>query len=126
MTTIDPTAPAEDGDLTAADVAWDIDTILDAHSVDDLFDEADVLAHELTSLRGTVAELDADGLVAAMRTMERIGELTSRAGHYVMLAFSTDTADPERGAAMAAMQERSTAINTTLIFFDLEWAALAV
>ena len=125
MTTIDPTAPAEDGDLTAADVAWDIDTILDARSVDDLFDEADVLADELTSLRGTVAELDADGLVAAMRTMERIGELTSRAGHYVMLAFSTDTADPERGAAMAAMQERSTAINTTLIFFDLEWAALA-
>jgi oligoendopeptidase F len=125
MTTVDPTAPADDRDLTAADVAWDIDTILDERSVDDLFDEADRLADGLTSLRGTVADLDADGLVAAMRTMERIGEVTSRAGHYVMLAFSTDTADPERGAAMAAMQERSTAINTKLIFFDLEWAALA-
>ena len=129
MTTVDPaTAPdsmtPEQRDLTAADVAWDIESILDDRSVDELFDGADTLAAGLATLRGTVADLDASGLAAAMRTMEEIGELTSRAGHYVMLAFSTDTADPARGAAMAAMQERSTAIATTLIFFDLEWAAL--
>jgi oligoendopeptidase F len=41
-----------------------------------------------------------------------------------MLAFSTATDDPARGAAMAAAQERSTAIGTKLIFFDLEWAAV--
>ena len=40
-----------------------------------------------------------------------------------MFAFSTATDDPPRGAAMAAAQERSTAIGTKLIFFDLEWAA---
>jgi oligoendopeptidase F len=111
-------------DLTAADVAWDIDTILpDGKSVDDLFDEADALADGITGLRGSVAGLPAAELASAMRTIEAISELTSRAGHHVMLAFSTDTADPARGAAMASMQERSTAISTKLIFFDLEWAA---
>ena len=83
MTTVDDAAPTatmtpEQRDLIAADVAWDIDSILDGRTVDDLFDEADALASELTVLRGTVADLDADGLVTAMRTLERIGEPRAR------------------------------------------------
>ena len=50
-------------------------------------------------------------------------DLVARAAYHAMLAFSTATDDPARGAAMAASQERSTAIETQLIFFDLEWAA---
>ncbi len=42
-----------DGDLNAADVAWDIDTILpEGTTPADLFDRADALADDLTSLRG--------------------------------------------------------------------------
>ncbi len=115
-----------DADLTAHDIAWEIDTIIpDGQSTDDLFDRAEALAAELTELRGTVADLDVEGLAAAMRTQAEIADLTSRAGYHAMLAFSTDTADPARGAAVAASQERSTAIETQLIFFDLEWAAVA-
>ncbi len=111
-------------DLTAAEVAWDIDTILpDGASPADLFDGADVLADELASLRGRVGELDAGELADAMRTMADLQDAVSRAVHHAMLAFSTATDDPARGAAMAAAQERSTAIGTKLIFFDLEWAA---
>jgi oligoendopeptidase F len=111
-------------DLTAADVAWDIDPILpDGSTPDELFDRADSLADELTSLRGTVGRLDAGALADAMHTMADIQDLMSRAGYHAMLAFSTATDDPARGAAMAASQERSTAIGTKLIFFDLEWAA---
>jgi oligoendopeptidase F len=120
MTTVDST----DADLTAAEVAWDIDTILpDERTADDLFDEADALADELAALRGRVAELDAGELAAAMRTVARISELVTRAGSHPMLAFSTNTADPARGAAVAAAQERSTRVGTRLIFLDLEWAA---
>ena len=114
-----------DADLTAEHVAWEIDTIIpDGESIDTLFARAEALAEQLATLRGTVADLDVDGLAAAMRTQAEIADLTSRAGYHAMLAFSTDTTDPARGAAVAASQERSTAIETQLIFFDLEWAAL--
>jgi oligoendopeptidase F len=120
--TVDDTTDTTD--LTAADVAWDIDTILpDGLSPEELFDRADVLADELTSLRGRVGELDAGDLADAMHTMADLQDALSRAAHHAMLAFSTATDDPARGAAMALAQERSTAIGTKLIFFDLEWAA---
>jgi len=47
-----------------------------------------------------------------------------RAGYYAGLGFSTDTADPAKGALMQRVQEQETAIQTTLLFFELEWAAL--
>ncbi len=121
MSTIDADTTA---DLTAADVAWDIDTILpEGASPSDLFDEADALADGLTALRGRVGELDATDLATAMHTIADLHDLMARAVYHAMLAFSTATDDPARGAAMAAAQERSTAIGTKLIFFDLEWAA---
>ena len=113
-----------DGDLSAADVAWDIDSILpEGTTPADLFDRADVLADDLTSLRGRVGTLDAGELAEAMHTLAELEDLMSRAGYHAMLAFSTATDDPARGAAVAAAQERSTAIGTKLIFIDLEWAA---
>jgi oligoendopeptidase F len=113
-----------DDDLTAAGVAWDIDTILpDGSTPADLFDRADALADDLTSLRGRVGTLDAGELAAAMHSLAELQDLMSRAGYHAMLAFSTATDDPACGAAMAAAQERSTAIGTKLIFIDLEWAA---
>ena len=57
-----------------------------------------------------------------MHRLAELQDLMSRAGYHAMLAFSTATDDPARGAAMAAAQERSTAIGTKLIFIDLEWA----
>ncbi|MCA1679947.1 MAG: M3 family oligoendopeptidase, partial [Actinobacteria bacterium] len=53
-----------------------------------------------------------------------IVELVARAGSYAALRFSVDTAEPERGALMQRVTERATAIETMLLFFDLEWAAL--
>ena len=111
-------------DLTAADVAWDIDSILpDGAAPSELFDQADVLAEGLTLLRGRIGGLQAGALADAMHTMAQLQDLVSRGAYHAMLAFSTATDDPARGAAMAAAQERSTAIGTKLIFFDLEWAA---
>lgn len=119
MTTVAP----DPSDLTAADVAWNIDTILDGRTADQLFDEAQIAADRLAELRGSVATLDAAGLAEAMNQLASINELVARASYHPMLAFSTDTSDPERGAAVAHSQQRSTAISTTLIFFELEWAA---
>jgi oligoendopeptidase F len=73
---------------------------------------------------GKVSELDGPGLVAAMRDLAAIEELAGRAGSYAQLSFSIDTADPARGALLQRVQEKGTALETTLLFFQLEWAAL--
>ena len=59
-----------------------------------------------------------------MEELAAIHELVGRAGAYAALRFSTDTADPAIGALLQLAQERGTAIETTLLFFELEWAAL--
>ena len=104
-------------------VAWDIGSILDGRSIDDLFDTAESSATELAKLRGRVGTLNAGELADAMHSIATVMDLLARAEYHPMLSFSTDTSDPARGAAMAHSQQRSTQINTMLIFFELEWAA---
>jgi oligoendopeptidase F len=71
-----------------------------------------------------VAEFDGAGLRDAMTELVALEELVARAGNYAALRFAVDTADPQRGALLQRVQERATAIETTLLFFELEWAAL--
>src|SRR6059058_2184906 len=59
-----------------------------------------------------------------MRELEAIHELIGKAASYASLRFATDTADPARGSLLQHMQERATEIETKLLFFELEWAAL--
>ncbi|MPY91595.1 MAG: M3 family oligoendopeptidase [Acidimicrobiia bacterium] len=114
----------QDSDLTAADVAWDLEPLLEGATVDELLERADVVTEQLTGLRGQVARLDAAGLAAAMRSLAELQELLGRAANYASLRFATDALDAARGALLQRVEERGTAISTRLLFFDLEWAAL--
>jgi oligoendopeptidase F len=127
-------------DPEAAGVAWDLDPLLSARptssgstgaagdgaaGVESLLDDARRRADAFAAAHaGKVAELDGPALAAAMRELATLQELVGRAGSYAMLRFATATADPERGALLQRVQERATQIETTLIFFELEWAAL--
>jgi oligoendopeptidase F len=73
---------------------------------------------------GKVAELDGPGLEEALRELVGIFDLVGRAGSYAQLDFSVDTQDPARGALVAKVTELATGIETKLVFFELEWAAL--
>jgi oligoendopeptidase F len=73
---------------------------------------------------GKLDELDGAGLREAMSELGAIHELTARSGYFAALRFSTDTADPANGALLQWVQEQETALQTTLLFFELEWAAL--
>src|SRR3954462_14482942 len=107
---------------------WDLDPLVDGQAADGALaklDDADRRASEFAErYAGKMAELDGAGLVAAMRELEAIEDLAGRAGVFAGLRFSTNTLDPERGALMQRVQERGTAIETKLLFFGLEWAAL--
>src|SRR6185437_14465027 len=110
------------------ETAWDLDPLVEGEGetgVDRQLDEAVTAASEFADrYAGKVGEFDVDGLARAMHELERIHELLGRAGSYAALRFSTDTADPTRGALLQRVQERGTEIETKLLFFDLEWAAL--
>ena len=120
-------ATTTDTDLTAADVAWDLEPLVDGKGeagVDELLDDADRVAASVAERRGTVAQLDAAGLASVMRDLASIAELVGRAASYASLRFAADTTDPGRGALLQHVEERATAVNTKVLFFELEWAAL--
>jgi oligoendopeptidase F len=108
--------------------AWDLRPIVDGEGsagVERLLDEALERSGSFASAHtGKVAVLDAAGLRRAMLELAAIMELVDRAGSYAMLDFTTDTADPARGALLQKVQERGTVLQTQLLFFELEWAAL--
>ncbi len=108
------------------EVVWDLDHLVDGEAgVDAALDEATERADRFAErYRGALAEIDASDLREAMDELARINELVGRAGSYAQLRFSTDTADPSRGALMQRVEERGTALETTLLFFELEWAAV--
>jgi oligoendopeptidase F len=119
-------------DPQLAAVAWDLSHLLNgasgqdpAAAVDAMLEEGQRQADAFAEAHaGKVAELDGPGLVAAMRALADLQDLLGRAASYVMLSFSENTADPKRGALLQRMQEKATAIETRLLFFELEWAAL--
>jgi oligoendopeptidase F len=124
-------APDVTNDPELQAVAWDLDPLLDggagdpAAAVDTMLAAALERAEALAERHaGKVAELDGEGLVAVMRELAEMQELAGRAGSYAVLNFSIDTADPVRGALLQRMQEQATAIETALLFFELEWAAV--
>src|SRR5918997_838966 len=96
------TAPDATTDPELESVAWDLDPLLEG-----------------TGDRGEAV----DAMLATAQ--ERAEQLAAgRAASYAMLNFSIDTADPARGALLQRMQEKGTAIETALLFFELEWAGL--
>ena len=110
-----------------SEVAWDLETLLPTPGdagVDQLLDEMDSIAGDVESYRGRVADLDSDGLVAFLGRLAELYEAIGRAGNYAGLRFAVDTADPAIAALMQRVEERSVAVGTRLLFFDLEWAAL--
>jgi oligoendopeptidase F len=108
------------------DVVWDLDHLVAGPTgVDEALDEATALATAFAeTYRGALAEIDSAGLAQAMHELAKINDLVGRAGSYAQLRFSTDTADPERGALMQRVEERGTVLETMLLFFELEWAGL--
>jgi oligoendopeptidase F len=118
--------PLADPELLEAE--WDLAPLVDGdgdggvqRQLAEAGSRADVFA---SAYAGELAELDGAGLAAAMRELAAINELIGKAGNYASLRFSTNTADPARGALLQQMQELATQIETKLLFFELEWAAL--
>jgi oligoendopeptidase F len=123
--TTDDHLDQHEADLTAADIAWDLDSLLAGSTVDALLDESDDLVGQIEAYRGRVADLDASGVAGLMRLYARFDTTLGRVGNYAGLRFAENTMDAERGALMAKVQERATMMASRLVFFELEWVAVA-
>jgi len=116
-------------ELTGAEeVAWDLSDLFegtDDPRIEVEIEQAEAAADAFRGdYYGKVAELDAAGLAAAITERERIEEAFTRIGYFAHLNFSTDMADPPRGALVARVTEKGAALDTQLLFFGLEIAAL--
>jgi oligoendopeptidase F len=110
----------------AEEVAWDLSDLYDG--ADDPRFEADVQEAEEAGAafreryHGKVAELSAEELADAIAERERIESRLTRAAYFAHLDFSTNMADPARGALVARLTEKGAALDTQLLFFGLEIA----
>ncbi len=116
--------------MALEEVTWDLSHLLeveeaagdDEATVASLLDRADERAVKFAErYEGKVAELDGEGLREAMEELAAISELAGRAANFAHLRFAADTEDPANGALMQLVSERATAIQTKLLFFELEW-----
>jgi oligoendopeptidase F len=121
-------AGAEPVDPELEQTAWDLDPLVAGGGDDGARAQlAEALERSqafASRYAGKLEELDSTALEQAMRELATIQELVGRAGTYAALRFSVNTSDPVRGALLQELQERGTQIETTLLFFELEWAAL--
>src|SRR6478752_5817378 len=120
MTTIEQTG--------AEEVAWDLSDLY--ASGDDPRIESDIAEAEAATAAfrertyGKVATLSAAELADAINEYERIEAIATRALYYAHMSFSTNMADPARGALVAKLGEKAASLETQLLFFGLEWAAI--
>ena len=110
------------------EVAWDLDPLVHGEGeagADRMLAEADERAAAFAQrYAGRVKDLTGPELAEAMVEIHAISDLVARAGNYAHLRFSVDTLDPVNGALVARVNEKATAVETKLLFFELEWAAL--
>ena len=112
-------------DLTASDVAWDLEPLVFGEGPDgvaNLMAKAEAAADRIEARRGTIASLSASDLAMVMHDLADLEDAFGRAGSYVSLRFAVDTSEAERGAAMQRFQEEATVIGTRILFLELEWA----
>ena len=113
----------------AEEVAWDLSDLYEGG--DDPRIEQDVEQTEAAAAAfreryyGRVADLSAGELREAIEERERIESIFTRAIYYAHLWYSTDQNDAPRGALVARLTEKGATVDTQLLFFGLEIAALA-
>ena len=123
---------ADTATTTLDEVTWDLSDLLEGEGIEradgdeatvgTLLDRSEQLAEVFArDNEGHVEELDGPGLVEAMKKLAEISELAGRAAWFAQLRFAADTEDPANGALVQMVSERGTAIQTKLLFFELEW-----
>ena len=102
---------------------WDLSDLYSDRDSEALKRDLVQLASDAEAFReryqGHLADLSGAALGAAIETYERLQEQSGRIIGYASLVHAGDLADSEIGRFFQTMQERITAVSTTLLFFTL-------
>jgi oligoendopeptidase F len=120
------TAPATAPQPRAAGVRWDLSPLVrDAEEARARLAAAVERCREFESrVRGTLADIDADGLAAALADLSALDNELSRVSSYAHLREATDVTDEENRDLSSAVDRSLVEAGNALRFFDLEWIAL--
>ena len=112
----------------ADDVVWDLsiyyDNPDDPRIDEDLNQIEQAVEQFVADYRGKVADLVAEELAEAYHRLESMYDDFGRITSYASLNFSVYSNDPQWGAFIQKIQERSSALTQQLVFLELEWNAL--
>jgi oligoendopeptidase F len=116
-------------ELTGAEeVAWDLSDLYESGDDPRIQEHVEWTESAAAEFRERyyerVAELSPAELREAIERREEIESTFTRAIYYAHLWFATDMNDSQRGALVAKLTEKGAAIDTQLLFFGLELAAL--
>jgi oligoendopeptidase F len=116
-------------ELTGAEeVAWDLSDLYEGTDDPRIDEHVAEVERDAAAFReryhGKIAALSASELAEAVRERERLDEVLTRAVYYAHLVFSTNMADPARGALLAKLNEKAATLEAQLLFFGLEWVAV--
>ncbi len=113
----------------AESVRWDLSDLYEGPRDPAIEADLDTVAREAEAFRetyrGRVAGLSAADLVDGVAWLENLERRLARPGAYIGLLHAVRGDDPEVGAALTRIEERTTAIGNRLLFFLLEWQAVA-
>jgi oligoendopeptidase F len=112
-------------------IKWDLSDLyvgLDDPEIKKDLDTALSRAREFErEYRGTINSdgISSSVLLKALEELESISEKIGELLSFAYLNFAADTGNPKCGAFLKYVEEKSTEIRKHLIFFELEWIALA-
>ena len=119
----DANAPAGDGGFGDLPV-WDLSDLYAAPDSDALIRDLAWLEQECEAFAadyaGKLDQLDAAGLLEAVKRDEKLSQVAGRIMSYAGLRYYQNTTDPERAKFLSDMQDRITAITGQLVFWSLE------
>ncbi len=116
----DPAGGADLGNLPV----WDLTDLYKGMDDPALSADLDTLEKDAKAFaatyEGRLADLDAEGMLAALKAMEEHSRIETRVMSFAGLLAAQKTTDPERAKFYSDMHTRLTDISTPLVFFDLE------
>jgi len=118
---------------SAEGIRWDLTDLFASHDdpkIDGTLTEtrrrAESFANRLRPVMAHPESLKPAEILDALKELESIYEALGRVGSYAGLLYAADTANPENRDLEQRVEQRSTEIRNSLLFFELDWLKLDV
>jgi len=110
---------------SAASIRWDLSDLYTSTDDPNLDKDLKIVEESAAALsseyRGRIEKLNGTELSSFLSQYEACLEQIGKISTFAHLSWSTDTGNPQRGALLQKLTERSARLHQTLLFFELEW-----